>query len=153
MGIEQDIKQSKFRSLKHKALINVLYTAAWLQYRQGKVFRKYDLTAPQFNILRILRGQHPKPATVNMLIDRMIDKSSNASRIVEKLRSKGLVSRTECPSDRRQVEVTITPSGLDLLQLMDMQEEDALSEPFPLSDAEAETLNTLLDRIRSQSSI
>jgi DNA-binding MarR family transcriptional regulator len=149
MGIEQDIKQSKFKSAKHKALVNVLYTAAWLQYRQGKVFRKYGLTAPQFNILRILRGQHPNPASVNLLIDRMIDKSSNASRIVEKLRSKGLVVRVECPNDRRQVEITITDQGLNLLQLMDKQEQAALSEPFGLTDDEAETLNHLLDRIRS----
>src|SRR5215216_4088710 len=101
MRIEDEIKQENFKSSYQKAYINLAFTASWLQMKAAQVFRNYDLTLPQFNILRILRGQHPKPATVNLLIERMLDKTSNASRIVDKLVAKGLVTRQPCPQDRR----------------------------------------------------
>ena len=96
MGIEHDIKQSKFRSEHQKAGINLMYTASFISNNNQHLLKGYGLTLPQFNILRILRGQYPKATTVNDLIDRMIDKSSNASRIVEKLRAKKLVERKVC---------------------------------------------------------
>jgi DNA-binding MarR family transcriptional regulator len=116
---------------------------------QAEIFKSYGLTLPQFNILRILRGQHPKPATVNLLIERMLDKTSNASRIVDKLVAKGLVSRTQCEYDRRTVDVLITPTGLDLLAQIDRENKSMHSGINNLTDAEAKTLNQLLDKIRS----
>jgi DNA-binding MarR family transcriptional regulator len=147
MQLEEEIRQRNFRSEFHKAFLNVVYSANWLQNRQAQLFRAYDLTAPQFNILRILRGQYPQPATVNLLIERMLDKTSNASRIVDKLVAKGLVTRRQCPNDRRTVDVLITEQGLELLQQV-----DAADFPFGvenLSQEEARQLNQLLDKIRN----
>ena len=115
MRIEDEIKQPHFRDEFQKAYINLIYTAGWLQLRQAAAFKPFGLTLPQFNILRILRGQHPLPATVALLIDRMLDKTSNASRIVDRLEEKQLVTRTVCPANRRAVDIRITKAGLALL--------------------------------------
>lgn len=147
--IEQEIKQKVFKSEYQKAYINVVYTSGWLQTRQAAVFRSYDLTLPQYNILRILRGQHPKPATINLLIERMLDKTSNASRIVDKLEVKGLVTRTPCEHDRRTVDVLITKAGLNLLKTIDQKGEDIITGLNNLTEEEAKALSQLLDKIRS----
>jgi len=149
MGIAEEIKQEKFKSEFSKAVVNILYTNAWISQQNIQMFKTHGLTTPQFNILRILRGQHPKPATVNLLIDRMLNKSSNASRIVDKLEQKGLVIRKQCSNDRRAVDVLISQEGLDLLEKMDDAMEGWESKYNKLSEEEAETLNTLLDKIRS----
>ena len=149
MRIEEEIKQATFKSIHQKAFINVVYTAGWIQVQEAAVFRKYGLTLPQFNILRILRGQHPQPATVNLLIERMLDKTSNASRIVDKLVLKGFVSRTQCEHDRRTVDVLITEAGLDLLTQIDKTEESIHAGIKNLSSSEAEQLSKLLDKIRN----
>ncbi|MCC3153925.1 MarR family transcriptional regulator [Hymenobacter sp. BT770] len=150
MRIEDEIKQPIFRDEFQKAHINLLYTAGWLQLRQTAAFKPFGLTLPQFNILRILRGQHPLPATVALLIDRMLDKTSNASRIVDRLEEKQLVTRTVCPANRRAVDIRITKAGLDLL---DRIEEAGVTNPGginQLTPAEVHQLNTLLDKIRTE---
>src|SRR4051812_44694265 len=108
MRLEEEIKQSKFKSEYHKVGVNIIYTANWLSHQHTKQCKEYDITPEQFNILRILRGQHPKPATVNLMIERMLNKMSNVSRLVEKLRKKGLVDRLTCKEDRRACDVLIT---------------------------------------------
>ncbi|WP_347158562.1 MarR family winged helix-turn-helix transcriptional regulator [Pontibacter chitinilyticus] len=149
MKIEEEIQQSAFKSEYHKAYINLIYTSGWLQQAQAALFKPYGLTLPQFNILRILRGQHPKPATISLLIERMLDKTSNASRIVDKLEAKGLVTRKQCPEDRRTVDVLITEKGLALLQQMDGLEGGSLKAGITqLSEQEAKELNRLLNKIR-----
>lgn len=149
MRIEDEIKQPHFRDEHQKAAINLIYTAGWMQLRQSCAFKQFSLTSPQFNILRILRGQHPQPATVALLIDRMLDKTSNASRIVDRLEEKKLVTRTVCPSNRRAVDIRITAAGLALLDQVDAS--GAMQSPAhtALSEAEAHQLNELLDKIRS----
>ena len=149
MRIEDEIKQPHFRDEHQKAAINLIYTAGWMQLRQSCAFKQFGLTSPQFNILRILRGQHPQPATVALLIDRMLDKTSNASRIVDRLEEKKLVTRTVCPSNRRAVDIRITPAGLALLDQVD--DSGVLQSPahVALTEAEAQLLNELLDKIRS----
>ncbi len=149
MRIEDEIKQPHFRDEHQKAAINLIYTAGWMQLRQNCAFKQFSLTSPQFNILRILRGQHPQPATVALLIDRMLDKTSNASRIVDRLEEKKLVTRTVCPSNRRAVDIRITPMGLDLLDQIDIS--GVLQSPahVALTEADAKLLNELLDKIRS----
>ena len=150
MRIEDEIKQPVFRDEFQKAYINLLYTAGWMQLRQAAAFKPYGLALPQFNILRILRGQHPLPATVALLIDRMLDKTSNASRIVDRLEEKQLVTRTVCPANRRAVDIRITKAGLDLL---DRIEEASIANPGPISqlnEAEVHELNALLDKIRTE---
>ncbi len=149
MGISEDIKQSKFKSELNKAIINIIYTNNWLQQKQVQMFKPYGLTLPQYNILRILRGQHPKPATVNLLIERMLDKSSNASRIVDKLESKNLVARKQCSDDRRAVDVFITSEGLNTLDQIDAQLSEWEGSLKGLNEEDCKNLNDMLDRIRS----
>ncbi|WP_139923931.1 MarR family winged helix-turn-helix transcriptional regulator [Hymenobacter sp. DG01] len=149
MKIEDEIKQSAFKDDYQKAYINLVFTAGWLQLRQSAMFKEYGLTLPQFNILRILRGQHPKPATVNLLIERMLDKTSNASRIVDKLEAKALVTRKVCPSNRRAVDIRITEEGLELLQRLDAVMEAQGTSLQNLSAQEAAQLSDLLDKIRA----
>lgn len=149
MKIEEEIKQSAFRSPHQKAYINLVYTAGWLEQEQSAQFKPFGVTLPQYNILRILRGQYPKPATVSLLIERMLDKTSNASRIVDKLVAKELVTRQQCPQDRRTVDVLITEKGLALLKQMDELEGGKGTGITRLSDEEALQLSQLLDKIRS----
>ncbi len=151
MRLEDEIKQPVFQSEAQKAFLNVVYTAGWLGQRRVGLFKPYDLTTPQYNILRILRGQHPLPATVAMLIDRMLDKTSNASRIVDKLEDKKLVTRTVCPANRRAVDIRITEAGLHLLRQID-EAEVVNPKGFGfenLTDSELHQLNMLLDKIRT----
>ena len=151
MRLEDEIKQPTFQSEAQKAFLNVMYTSGWLVQHQQSAFKPYGLTAPQYNILRILRGQHPLPATVAMLIDRMLDKTSNASRIVDKLEEKKLVTRTVCPANRRAVDIRITEAGLRLLrQIDDDGKVDPSGNGFDnLTLSEQRQLNILLDKIRS----
>ncbi|OGX81399.1 transcriptional regulator [Hymenobacter lapidarius] len=150
MRIEDEIKQPIFRDEHQKGHINLVYTAGWLQLRQATAFKPYGLTLPQFNILRILRGQHPLPATVALLIDRMLDKTSNASRIVDRLEEKQLVTRTVCPANRRAVDIRITAAGLDLLSRIEQDGIIDVSGLRHLSATEVQQLNALLDKIRTE---
>jgi DNA-binding MarR family transcriptional regulator len=148
MEIGKEIKQAKFKNEYHKMLLNLMFTSGWLEAKHACNLKPYGISSQQFNILRILRGQFPKPATVNLLIDRMLDKNSNASRLVEKLRLKKLVERATCPEDRRAVNVVITQKGLDLLAELDKNETSFLKELKNLSEKEAEEINRLLDKLR-----
>jgi len=150
MGIAEDIKQPKFKSEFQKAIINIFYTANWLGERHHKFFKKFGITAAQFNVLRILRGQHPQPSTINLIIDRMLDRMSNASRIVDKLEDKELVLRKQCPNDRRAVDVIISEKGLELLAVIDNEMEGYEGDFCNLSDEEAAQLNDLLDKFRAK---
>ena len=148
MRIEDEIKQTHFQDEHQKAVINLIYTSGWLLLRQACAFKRFALTSPQFNILRILRGQHPQPATVALLIERMLDKTSNASRIVDRLEEKKLVTRTVCPSNRRAVDIRITPAGLALLDEIDASGVMQTAAHASLSEAEARQLNELLNKMR-----
>ncbi len=148
MKLEEEIKQSKFRDEYHKLVVNIIYSANWLMAHHSKNLKPFDLTPEQFNLLRILRGQHPNPATVNLLIERMLNKMSNASRLVEKLRNKGLVERKTCKNDRRACDVLITTKGLDLLSVLDKSEKEWNSVVSHVTESEAKKLNDLLDKIR-----
>ncbi len=148
MEIGKEIKQTKFKNEYQKMLINILFTSNWLAAKHAISLKPFGISTQQFNLLRILRGQHPKPASVNLLIDRMLDKNSNASRLVEKLRLKKLVERTICPEDRRAVNVIITQKGLELLAEIDKQENSFFKDLKNLSEKEAETINSLLDKLR-----
>lgn len=148
MEIGKEIKQTKFKNEYQKMLINIFFTSGWLNQKHACKLKPFGISSQQYNILRILRGQHPKPATVNLLIERMFDKNSNASRLVEKLRIKKLVERAVCPDDRRAVNVAITKKGLALLIKLDELEENFIEELQKLSEREAEQINLLLDKLR-----
>src|SRR5262245_11033120 len=126
MKLEDEIVQKKFKSPAHKLGVNLIYTFNWLDTFHQKHFKKHGITPQQFNVLRILRGQHPDPATIKLLKERMLDKMSDASRIVEKLRVKSLVDRHTCPTDRRNCDVRITEKGLKLLMKIDEEEAQLL---------------------------
>jgi len=146
-SIEQLIKQSTFRDEKHKAIISVLYTANALNSFHEKYFSQYNLTTQQYNALRILRGQHPKPATVNLIRERMMDKMSDASRIVERLRKAGFVERVVNKIDRRAVDVQITQKGLDVLAEIDAHDEKTDIPTKYLDQQEAKELSRLIGKM------
>lgn len=148
MRLEEEIKQKSFRNEYHKLAVNILYTHGWLLDFNTKVFLQYDLTAQQYNVLRILRGQHPNPASVNLLKDRMLDKMSDVSRLVERLRAKDLLERTICKNDRRKADVKITAKGLELLREIDKLDSEVDKLFSNLSIKEADQLNNLLDQLR-----
>lgn len=148
MEIGKAIHQKKFRSTHHKAIINIMYTAGWLQHEQTKFLRPYEISPQQYNVLRILRGRFPEPASVSYIQERMLDNMSNASRLIDKLELKQLVDKKTCGSDRRQVDIFITQSGLDMLSELDqiMTAEDKKYEA--LTKEEADILSNLLDKLR-----
>jgi DNA-binding MarR family transcriptional regulator len=151
MRIEDEIKQSSFRSPLHRAVVNLMYTNNWLLHSQMKLLKPFGLTLPQYNVLRILRGQHPKPVRINDITERMLDKMSNASRLVDKLVSKKLVDRTECPADRRAVDVVITDKGLTLLTRIDGAQQTWERQFNDYDEQQADQLSTMLDLFRSSS--
>jgi DNA-binding MarR family transcriptional regulator len=148
MELEREINQKKFRSQHHKLAVNIIYTFNWLNEFQVKILKPYDITLQQYNVLRILRGQHPNPASVKLIRERMLDKMSDASRIVEKLRVKGMLSRSTCPSDRRACEVIISQKGLDLLEKIDKHNENEDKVFCNLTTDEVAQMNVLLDKMR-----
>ena len=148
MGIENDILQSKFSSSRQKAMINILYSYGWVLEKIKDSLSKEDITHQQFNILRILRGSHPKPLSTLQIRERMLDKMSDTSRIVDRLVTKGLVKKTTCSKDKRLVDVTITEKGQKLLKKIDNESDHIAEIMANLSENEAETLSSLLDKLR-----
>jgi len=148
MSLEQDIKQEKFPDEHEKVLINILFTASWLYNRNATRLKVHDITPEQYNVLRILRGSHPKALMLTDVTSRMIDKSSNATRLVEKLRQKGLLKRDICENNRRQVDITITDAGLALLKEIDREAETWLDTLRVISNDEAKDINRILDKLR-----
>ena len=148
MGIAEEIKQSKFTSDRQKAAINLIYTSNWLSEKLRNFLCSDDLTPQQFNVLRILRGSHPTPLSTLQIRERMLDKMSDTSRIVDRLVKKELVEKKTCKEDKRLVDIIITPCGLELLSRLD-QNSDQIDNHFQgLTEEEAETLSNLLDKVR-----
>ena len=149
MGIEQDIHQAKFRNEYQKAAINILFTYGWLNERSKELFATEDITPQQFNILRILRGSYPQPLSTLQIRERMIDKMSDTSRIVDRLIAKGFVKKGTCKMDRRLVDVTITDKGKKVLERLDARQDEMDGILGNLSKKEAAELSDLLDKARN----
>jgi len=149
MGINKDIRQEKFRNERHKAMVNILFTYGWVVERLKNFVSAEDITHQQFNILRILRGSHPTPISTLQIRERMIDKMSDTSRLVDRLLSKGLAKKVICKKDRRLVDVNITDKGLKLLQKLDESQDEMDSILSNLTEKEAAAVSKLLDKIRS----
>ncbi|MDP9231063.1 MAG: MarR family transcriptional regulator [Bacteroidota bacterium] len=149
MGIEQEVHQVKFTNEYQKAMINLLYTYGWAIERIKSIVTCEGITHQQFNILRILRGSFPEPLSTLQIRERMIDKMSDTSRIVDRLISKGLVKKTTCKKDRRLVDVIISEKGKKLLKKLDARQHafDAIMEN--LTEKEALAINKLLDKLRN----
>jgi MarR family transcriptional regulator, 2-MHQ and catechol-resistance regulon repressor len=149
MGIEKEIHQQTFRNSRQKALINLLYSYGWAIEKIKSFVAKEDITHQQYNILRILRGAHPQPLSTLQIRERMLDKMSDTSRIVDRLVLKGLVQKTTCSKDKRLVDVVISERGQSLLEKLDEQSEEMDQRIVGgLSEEEAEHLNRLLDKLR-----
>lgn len=148
MKIEDEIQQQKFKSEEQKLMVNLVYTTNWLNAKYDVFFKDSDITIQQYNVLRILRGQYPNPCSIKLIKERMLDRMSDASRIVDKLKTKKLLIRKECPNDRRSVDVMITDKGLELLKSLDYIDENSKNIFKSLSSQEVSQLNILLDKLR-----
>jgi len=148
MELKKEIKQKQFINEWQKGIVNVIFTYNWLKERIKAHLKPHGITMQQFNVLRILNGQHPKPISTSIIRERMLDKMSDASRIVERLSKKGLVHRQTCHSDRRLVDVIITEEGRHLITSI-LKYDDELSALLGnLSEKEVIQLNILLDKAR-----
>lgn len=150
MSLEQEIKQTKpFKSNYEKTLVNIMFTNNWIHFKQNKYLKKFDISIQQYNVLRILNGQKDQPITINEIIDRMLDKMSNASRLVDKLFAKGYVSRDQKVGNRRACDVKITPKGKAFLEEVTKSINGIEKDMNKLNDEEFEQLNGLLDKLRN----
>jgi DNA-binding MarR family transcriptional regulator len=150
MKLEDAIKQKRFKTEDEKLVINLIYTSGWMAAEQIRFFKRYGISSQQYNVLRILRGQACNPASVSLIQERMLDKMSNASRLIEKLKIKGLVERKECSKDRRQVDVVITDKGMELLAEIDRMDKELHGFCENLELNEKKLLNNLLDKLRTK---
>ncbi|HEY6953992.1 MAG TPA: MarR family transcriptional regulator [Flavisolibacter sp.] len=148
MSIDKDIQQTRFANSRHKALINILYTYGWALERIKKVLAEHDITHQQFNILRILRGSYPNPISTLQIRERMLDKMSDTSRIVDRLILKGLAQKTVSPKDHRLVDVLITEKGQAVLKDIDDGPDLVLEVMHNVTESEMEDLSHLLDKVR-----
>jgi DNA-binding MarR family transcriptional regulator len=148
MRLEEEIRQSKFKSPYQKALLNLIFTANWLQNKQQDFFKSFGVTPQQFNILRILKGQHLEGISGTEIKSRMLDKNSDISRLLDRLVKKKLIERKICPVDKRATNVFITTEGLALLERLSKSQKE-IDSVLNLNEEEAELLSSLLDKARS----
>ncbi|MCX6316005.1 MAG: MarR family transcriptional regulator [Bacteroidetes bacterium] len=148
MSIENEIQQAKFRNPHQKAAINLIYTVAWMRDKTKCIFEAEDITPQQFNILRILRGSFPQPLSTLQIRERMLEKMSDTSRIVDRLITKGLVKKLVCKNDRRLVDVIISDKGKKLLERLDARQDEIDGVLNNLSEKDANILSDLLDKLR-----
>lgn len=148
MGIKEEIK-SNFSSNRIMATVNIFYTANWLRDVGAPIYSKHGILSQHYNILRIVRGSHPKPVSPGYIKDVMLDKGRDLTRLVDKLVKLGYVERSLCESNRRKMEISITESGSKIIDLVE-QETQKIYAGYNLSDEEALTLSNLLDKVREQ---
>ena len=148
MGLEKDIQQYSFSGQNQKAVINLIYTYHWVTERIKNILLEEDITLQQYNILRILRGSDPRPLSTLMIRERMLDKMSDTSRIVDRLLLKKLVLKRLCNTDKRLVDVSITKEGKAMLQRIDERDSEMRKVMEMLNEDELITLNKLLDKLR-----
>lgn len=150
MGLEEQIKQTKFASEREKAIVNISFTQSYLSSLFHTELKEYNISLQQFNVLRILKGQHPKAVSINEINARMIDKMSNCSRLVDKLYTKSLVKRETCSYDKRQLDISLTPQGIKSLNELNEITNAVINRHDSLTDEEYKQLNTLLNKMRNE---
>lgn len=148
MRLEDEIRQEKFESEHQKALLNILVSANWLSNMTNHVLKPFGISAQQYNVLRILKGQYPTPATLGLIQERMLDKMSNASRLVDKLLEKKFVERSQCCDNRRKVDILITQKGLDLLKASEAPVNGTNNALKNINQEEARELSRILEKLR-----
>ena len=149
MKLEEAIKSNKFRNEVHKAGLNILYTAWWLKTMMSKELKEYGLTHEQYNVLRILKGKHPEQICVKEIACRMIEKSSNVPRIIDRLETKKLVKRTSSDSDKRETVIVLTPAGINILQHSTERINKLMDKTIVIDEKKAAVLNNILEEIRA----
>jgi DNA-binding MarR family transcriptional regulator len=150
MTIEEIIKSNSAISNEKRTVLNIMFTQNVVSDAFHEILKAFDLSVEQFNVLRILRGQKGKPTNMCMIQERMIAKTSNTTRLVDKLLLKGLVNRIVCEQNRRKMEITITEKGQKLLSELDPKiEAHEVLFAQNLSEHELEILNTLLEKYRT----
>lgn len=146
--LQKEVKVAKFENIFQQALVNLVFTYYWSNQKVKDILTPFDITTQQYNVLRILRGQYPSPATVNLIKNRILDKMSDTSRIIDRLIQKGYVEKSTNNYDKRAVDIIISDKGLALLKKMD-KEVDFSKFIIPnLTEEEAAQLNLLLDKMR-----
>jgi len=148
--LEEAIKSNKFKNEVHKAGLNILYTAWWLKTLMSRELKEYGLTHEQYNVLRILKGKHPSQMCVKDIACRMIEKSSNVPRIIDRLEVKKLVKRNTSAEDKRETVITLTPAGLNMLAITIDKVNNLLDENVMMDEACAAQLNKLLEKVRER---
>jgi DNA-binding MarR family transcriptional regulator len=148
MGIEDEIKQARFASEHEKFIVNIALTQSQLNANFQRMLKPLGISMQQFNVLRILKGKDPEAVCLADISCRMVDKMSNASRLVDKLFQKGLVQRETCAQDRRQIDVTLTDAGKDILNQANVVVGDAIQRFKSVPKKQLEKANDALDNIR-----
>ncbi|MEA5428164.1 MarR family winged helix-turn-helix transcriptional regulator [Arcicella lustrica] len=153
MSIEKDIKQKSFKNVYQKVAVNLMYTDSWLLNHYTQLLKPYNLSDKQYFVLKILSESHPNAVSVNFIIERMLDKMSNASRLVDKLVEKKLVVKVRSKIDKRSMNVAITPKGLLLVD--ELNKKVALWEAnySKLTKEEIKVLHNLLNKMRDSASM
>ncbi|MGB0521510.1 MAG: MarR family winged helix-turn-helix transcriptional regulator [Flammeovirgaceae bacterium] len=147
--LAEEIKQKKFVNSHQKMAINILYTSGWLKRKVQATLKPFGITHAQYNVLRILNGKCPNPCNPSEITEVMIEKMSDVTRLLDRLKSKGLVDRCICEHNRRKVDVYITEQGKQLLREIDPVMEKGRKQYQSLSPEEAELLSDLLDKLRA----
>jgi DNA-binding MarR family transcriptional regulator len=150
MRIEEVLKTNKFRDERHKVVLNIFYTSYFLRDQISIYLKEFDMTSEQFNVLRILRGSLPKYLCVKDIAERLIEKNSNVTRILERLQRKELIERIPSEHDRRENVTVITEKGLQLLEILDVEMQGAENELVNITNEDAMLLNQLLDKMRDK---
>jgi DNA-binding MarR family transcriptional regulator len=153
MPLEKDIKQKNFKNPYNKLTVNLMYTNGWLTNRYAQILKPYKLSTSQYNVLKILHQIHPQPASINFIIERMVDKMSNVSRLVDKLIVKQLVIKVKSTEDLRSVNVVLTTKGRTLLKELSSKIIESETNFIGLNEAETDLMNSLLEKIRNQQSL
>ncbi len=148
MRFEDEVQSKKFINDTQKAQLNILFTAGWIKGKLNAALKPFSITTEQYNVMRILRGKHPTPMRVKDISSRMIDRNSNTTRIIDKLEKKKLLRRTASERDKREIEVAILPTGIDLLSQIDGVINSEIIHQSILTEAELAALNGLLDKMR-----
>ena len=148
MKLEDEIKQTRFESGGQKAVINVIFTANWINSQFRNIFKTYDLTLQQYNVLRILRGKYPKSANPGEIKEVMLDKNPDLTRLCDRMCNLGLITRTVDKDNRRKMNITITQKGLDILEQATPELNKLEKELVNISESEANLLSDLLDKLR-----
>ncbi len=149
MNIEEAIKSTVPLNPHTKTVLNIMYTSRILEEKIAETLKPFQISMQQYNVLRILRGQKGIPANLSTIQERMINKMSNTTRLVDKLIEKRYAERSICESNRRKVEITITQNGLELLSEIDpltLANNNEILKDFSMN--ELHTLNSLLDKLK-----